>query len=225
MPDQVGAYSAYTSGVADPNALYVIIIGGNDVRDAALSKLGEPAEDNAIAAGVAAEKVAIQTLSSEGAKNFLIVNVPNVGLIPEFTQENPTLASTATQLSEDYNTLLAQDLGQLDETLPAGTNLHEFDLLAYNASLLKKADMPASPIRPTPASPTRPRPRTRPPDAAWTAPILRATSTGTTFILPRGCRRCGPPASSRRFLSRPPGLCCSSASPVSLSPLIAKRGS
>ena len=139
LPDQVGAYSAYASGVADPNALYVIMIGLNDVRDAALSKLGEPAEDNAIDAGVAAEKAAIQTLSSEGAKNFLIVNVPDVGLIPEFTQENPTLASTATQLSEDYNTLLAQDLGQLDETLPAGTNLHEFDLLAYNASLLAEA--------------------------------------------------------------------------------------
>jgi phospholipase/lecithinase/hemolysin len=109
LPDQVGAYSAYTSGMADPNALYVIMIGGNDVRDAALSGLGEPAEENANDAGVEAEKVAISTLSGEGAKNFLIVNVPNVGLIPEFTQENPTLAATATTLSQDYNSLLASD--------------------------------------------------------------------------------------------------------------------
>ena len=28
---QIGAYSAYTSGHADPNALYVVMIGGNDV--------------------------------------------------------------------------------------------------------------------------------------------------------------------------------------------------
>ena len=84
------------------------MIGGNDVRDAALSGLGEPGEENAIDAGVEAEKVAISTLSGEGAKNFLIVNVPNVGLIPEFTQENPTLAATATTLSQYYNMELAQ---------------------------------------------------------------------------------------------------------------------
>ena len=52
LPDQVTAYSAYASGVADPNALYVIMIGGNDVRDATLTGTGEAAIDD----GVAAEK-------------------------------------------------------------------------------------------------------------------------------------------------------------------------
>ena len=36
LPAQVGAFSLYSGGSADPNALYVIMIGGNDVRDAAL---------------------------------------------------------------------------------------------------------------------------------------------------------------------------------------------
>jgi phospholipase/lecithinase/hemolysin len=139
LPDQVTAYNVYASGAADPNALYVIMIGGNDVRDAALSGVGEPGEENAIDAGVEAEKVAISTLSGEGAKNFLIMNVPNVGLIPEFTQENPTLAATAMTLSQYYNMELANDLSGLDESLPDGTNLHEFDLYDYNASLLADA--------------------------------------------------------------------------------------
>ena len=36
LVSQIGAYSAFTSFHADPDALYVIMIGGNDVRDAAL---------------------------------------------------------------------------------------------------------------------------------------------------------------------------------------------
>jgi hypothetical protein len=38
----------------------------------------------------------ISTLADEGAKHFLVVNVPNVGIIPEFAQENPGLAAKAT---------------------------------------------------------------------------------------------------------------------------------
>ena len=96
---QVGAYSAYASGHADPNALYVVMIGGNDVRDAALDRTGV----GAVTAGVDAELAAISTLSGEDAKHFLVVNVPNVGIIPEFAQDNPTLAASATVFSQLYN--------------------------------------------------------------------------------------------------------------------------
>ena len=89
---QVGAYSAYASGHADPDALYVIMIGGNDVRDAALDGTGQAA----VTTGVTAELAAISTLSGEDAKHFLVVNVPNVGIIPEFAQDHPTLAASAT---------------------------------------------------------------------------------------------------------------------------------
>jgi phospholipase/lecithinase/hemolysin len=135
LPDQILAYDTYASGVADPNALYVIMIGGNDVRDATLSGT----DNSGITAGVTAEIKAITNLSSEGAKNFLIVNVPNVGLIPEFAEEDPSQAAEATALSQDYNKQLGWDLASLDESLPGGTNLHEFDLYDYNAGLLADA--------------------------------------------------------------------------------------
>ncbi|MDP9097032.1 MAG: SGNH/GDSL hydrolase family protein, partial [Pseudomonadota bacterium] len=54
---QVGAFGALTGGKADPNALYYIEIGGNDVRNAALKGTGSPA----IAAGVQTELAQIQT--------------------------------------------------------------------------------------------------------------------------------------------------------------------
>ena len=54
LPTQVAAYSGLVSDHADPNALYVVMIGGNDVRAAALG-----AGASAVTDGVAAEKAAI----------------------------------------------------------------------------------------------------------------------------------------------------------------------
>jgi phospholipase/lecithinase/hemolysin len=133
LPEQIAAYSAFAGGAADPNALYVIMIGGNDVRNAALQGTGLPA----VQTGVQTELAAISTLSSEEARNFLIVNVPNVGIIPEFAQDNPSLASAATAYSQAYDSELAAGLSAL--TLPVGATLDEFDLYGLGTDLLGKA--------------------------------------------------------------------------------------
>jgi phospholipase/lecithinase/hemolysin len=130
LPNQVGAFSFREGGVADPNALYVIMIGGNDVRDAALYDTGSAATD-AITAGVGTELAEISTLSAEGAKNFLIVNVPNVGLVPEFAQENPGDAANATAYSISYDNQLYAGL--------KGLGLTDFNLYAFNTYLLDNA--------------------------------------------------------------------------------------
>ena len=57
LPQQVGAYSAFVSDHADPNALYVVMIGGNDVRNAALQGTGA----GAITDGVGTEVTEIST--------------------------------------------------------------------------------------------------------------------------------------------------------------------
>ena len=133
LANQVGAFSAYTQLKADPNALYYLEIGGNDVRNAALSGTGAPA----VAAGVQAELTAIATLAAEGAKNFLVVNVPNVGIIPEFAQDNPSLVAAATQYTQQYNQLLAAGLASL--ALPPAASITAFDLYDYNAGLISDA--------------------------------------------------------------------------------------
>ena len=129
LPQQVAAFGGARSGVADPNALYVVMIGGNDVRNAAKQATGA----TAVTTGVQAELAAIQTLATEGAKNFLVVNVPNVGNIPEFRQDNPTIAGNATTYSQQYNAQLATGIAGL--TLPAGTNLTQFDLYTYDNAI------------------------------------------------------------------------------------------
>ncbi|HEY6521671.1 MAG TPA: SGNH/GDSL hydrolase family protein [Roseiarcus sp.] len=135
LPQQVAAFSAFALDHADPNALYVVMIGGNDVRNAALQGTGIDAVNN----GVGTELTEISTLADEGAKHFLVVNVPNVGIIPEFAQDNPTLAPDATTFSQLYDTELASGLAELEPELATGTTLQDFDLYDYNAGLLAKA--------------------------------------------------------------------------------------
>jgi outer membrane lipase/esterase len=132
LPQQLAAYSAISAAHADPNALYVVMIGGNDVRNAALQNTGAAA----VQAGVTAEITAIQTLLAEGAKNIFVVNVPNVGLIPEFAQDAPALAGAATSFSELYDASLAAALMGLPTS---GADVSLFDLFTFNDDILANA--------------------------------------------------------------------------------------
>jgi outer membrane lipase/esterase len=73
-----------TAAQTDPNALYVIVAGGNDMRDAR-SVPGANAGTLAAAAANAFNNLAatIGYLASLGAKNFLVSNLPDLGTTPE----------------------------------------------------------------------------------------------------------------------------------------------
>ncbi len=133
LPQQVAAYGAHVGGIADPNALYFVLSGGNDVRQSALNSLGTAG----INPGVSNEVSAIQLLINEGARNILVVNVPNVGVIPEFAQDNPTKAVAATSLSQQYDALLSTGLASLSR--PMGTLVNLFDLYAFNSDIIANA--------------------------------------------------------------------------------------
>ena len=74
---QVNTYLADAGGAADPNALYTIWTGANDV-----SAVGGGAPFGDIEnAGLAVASVASDLLNA-GAQNILVINVPNIGLLP-----------------------------------------------------------------------------------------------------------------------------------------------
>lgn len=129
LPDQVLAYTNHAN-VADPSALYVIEIGGNDVI---LKTLGAPVS---IDGSVMEETSEITTLAQDGARNFLIVNVPNVGLIP-LVSSNAAESTAATTYSQEYDSELNSQLAGL--VLPTGAALHEFDLYDFNTAILANA--------------------------------------------------------------------------------------
>ena len=63
--------------------------------------------------------------------------MPNVGVIPEFAQDNMALAAAATSLSQQFDTLLSAGLSGL--LLPGGTKINLFDLYSFNSSILASA--------------------------------------------------------------------------------------
>lgn len=143
LPQQVGAYGSYSSNKADPSALYVLFAGGNDVRNAALTANNTTGPTN-VTAGVTAEVNALQTLEAAGGKNFLVVNVPDVGNIPEFQVFNPTKAAAATAYSQSYNTQLAAGVNGVAK--PVGTTVVQFDLYQYANQIQAEAKAGLLPI-------------------------------------------------------------------------------
>ncbi len=84
---QVGSFAGALPAL-DPNALYVLVAGGNDMRDA---RSAFPTMDAAGAAGRLAAattaannlRTAITQLAAKGARNILISSLPDLGNTPE----------------------------------------------------------------------------------------------------------------------------------------------
>jgi phospholipase/lecithinase/hemolysin len=122
VPQQVALYLSQHNGKADPNALYIIEGGGNDILNA--NATGSPQSlAFQIALGIADSEY---LLRAAGAKSFLIPNLFDVSLLP-IGKPNASFnhqASLATNTS--VNTLLAVE--QLLEGIHI-TRIDIFDLL------------------------------------------------------------------------------------------------
>jgi phospholipase/lecithinase/hemolysin len=90
---------------ADPNALYTIWIGSNDLIDILT---GTPQSQYAadIAAAVSNVDSAIGSLAADGAKNFLVLTLPDLGLTPEAIAGGPAVQFGASALAEQFNSAL-----------------------------------------------------------------------------------------------------------------------
>lgn len=85
---QLGGLWGAAPGTADPNALYVLVGGGNDMRDGRTAFIGNSAAAVAgrqAAAQAAADNLiqALGYLNVAGARHVLVSNLPNLGGSPE----------------------------------------------------------------------------------------------------------------------------------------------
>ena len=79
---QLQSFIATHPAGAPTDALYVIMIGGNDVRDAR-DEFSPVAAAEMLRNGVNGIAGALQTLIDYGARNIMVVNAPDLGNIPE----------------------------------------------------------------------------------------------------------------------------------------------
>lgn len=124
----------YSNFKVDPNALYLISIGANDVLslvptsgapvtgDAATSKLSTVASEITQQVG---------GLLARGVQHVVVVNVPDVGVTPEYAgaADEAVRRSLVSQYAQTLDSMLKADLAGL--TLPAGATVLTYDLRSY----------------------------------------------------------------------------------------------
>ncbi|EXI80861.1 MAG: Esterase EstA precursor [Candidatus Accumulibacter appositus] len=127
---QFDQFATDVSGIVDPNALFVVWSGSNDVGDALL--LFDPTAADPFANVNLRLEEALQDvgavlggLVAAGAEYLLVPNVPDLGLTPELNG-SPSAAFLATSLSAAYNAALEGIVGSLFGINPSLT-VYSFD--------------------------------------------------------------------------------------------------
>jgi phospholipase/lecithinase/hemolysin len=106
---------------ADPNALYIIWAGTNDYLSYFFD--GEPNPSNT----VANLSTALTSLVADGAKDIMVVNLPDLGKSPfaNFTSQRLSLFST---FSSEHNSSLNTELQLLSQQLSPNINIIELNV-------------------------------------------------------------------------------------------------
>jgi phospholipase/lecithinase/hemolysin len=92
LTSQVAVFLSVTRHERPDHRLYVLWVGGNDVRDAfaALTEGASPARARGIIrVAVTAITDNMAALVEAGARRFLVLNAPNIGLVPAVTLFGP----------------------------------------------------------------------------------------------------------------------------------------
>ena len=109
LTSQLAAFKA-ANPVVNPNGLYTIWIGSNDLDAILASNPSQAAAAAGAAAVVGNIDNAINTLAQEGAKNLLIVTVPDLGKTPAAMATGPLGVAAASSLSLFFDTTLVNGL-------------------------------------------------------------------------------------------------------------------
>lgn len=125
MRTQVNTYLGATGGIADPNALYIVAGGGNNVR-VALEAIGAGADPTATVTATVANYATdmaglVSSLKTAGAQHVLVLNTPNFGLTPLANALG--VSALATNLSYAMDAQLASAL--------TGSGALTFDMFSF----------------------------------------------------------------------------------------------
>ena len=127
LPDQVSQFLADVGNEAPADALYVIFVGGNDIAPDAVSALAGPDPSlgiQIIGAALTSVSDNIVALYRAGARHFLVLNAPDLGLTPAvqiLDERVPGAADAASCLSFLYN------FGTPVPCVPAGVDIPGLD--------------------------------------------------------------------------------------------------
>jgi outer membrane lipase/esterase len=116
-------------GISDPEALFIVFSGSNDVADILNFDLDDPA--SVIDGAVDGVLGAVDAFIDAGAQTIVVPNIPDLGLTPLFLGFGPAVSAAATQLSIEFNTLLETSLDAI-----SGVEIVEIDTFDFFRNLV-----------------------------------------------------------------------------------------
>ncbi|HEX8256503.1 MAG TPA: SGNH/GDSL hydrolase family protein [Allosphingosinicella sp.] len=144
LDDQTDAFIDAVDGDADPNALHMVTMGGNDVRR--LVPDDAPVADAATARTILAD--AAQEMHEEvgdliraGVRHVVVTGIPDVGMIPEYNglADEAARRAAATEYSAILDGMIQDYLGQLRVQYPAAT-IHYVSLTDATTKIVDNLD-------------------------------------------------------------------------------------
>ncbi|MBD2770793.1 SGNH/GDSL hydrolase family protein [Iningainema tapete] len=103
---------------ADREALYIIWAGANDYLSGSL-------QDSTQA--IANLSNGVKLLATLGAKNIMVVNLPDLGKLPA-TRQDPQVSKFLSDITQKHNSGLAESLKALSQSLGNCVNIIQFDV-------------------------------------------------------------------------------------------------
>lgn len=142
LGNQVLGFQLNHGYIAPSDALYVVMIGGNDIRsvrdEADINKAETIVKEAAISVFNA-----IKSLALTGARSFLLINAPNIELIPETRiiaemSSDPDMIKRSRKMSNLYRQSLHEMTQSFEEA--NDVQISEFDLFKFFSKLIHKSD-------------------------------------------------------------------------------------
>ena len=127
---QVARYLTFTGGAAPADNLYIFGFGGNDVRDALVAQ-------NPAIVGEAVNAIAgnLLSLCTSGARDIVVVNVANLGIIPAVQSLGEPAISGATALSAGLNGAVQQAINDVVQVFCPETRFAVLDLFGLSTAI------------------------------------------------------------------------------------------
>ncbi len=127
LSPQVGLFERDFGGQAPADALYIVFVGGNDLRDALTALAQDPTTSfGIIEAAVTAISANLLALHASGARSFFVANAPDISLVPAVRLLGPAAQGPASFLSATFNSRLEATLRELESTF--GLNIVLLDV-------------------------------------------------------------------------------------------------
>lgn len=143
LTGQVATFTASSPVIDSAGTLFTIWIGGNDLLEYSRGESKYSTPDELLYGTTGAIIQSMESLYSKGAKNFLVLNLPDIGKSPAFSSSTQEKKGLATLMSLMYNQALWNKLDQFASSHPDAT-LKKYDAFSYINTVLESGAFPST---------------------------------------------------------------------------------